>query len=415
MQQHLRMAQGVSAGVQALSDGCTSFAYTQAAWRFFRHDSVTLPVLYEPLIEAGRLGVEACNTYGLVIHDWSNLNYRKHESKADKIQMSQQYDKGYELQSSLLISDVTGQPIAPIVQNLITAQGNHSSLTSEVQPMVASHLDELSTRLGQIKALGLSKPLVHIVDREADSVLHLRQWQADGHYWLTRSRENSRMDVDGKTQTIKELASNISLIYQGDIVLQGKKCQLWVGERDAVLTRAARPKQLKGKTVMGEPLPLRVVVSRVIHHNENKEAKVIAEWYLLSNVPKTTDASTLAQWYCWRWQIESLFKLLKTAGFGLEDWQQETGQALAKRLAVACCACVLVWQIMRQESLKEMQLFLVRLSGRQMKRSAPVTAPALLAGLWAFLTMLDVLNQYDVQQLFDMANHIFPNRYPQLV
>ena len=60
-----------------------------------------------------------------------------------------------------------------------------------------------------------------------------------------------------------------------------------------------------------------------------------------------------------------------------------------------------------------MQLFLVRLSGRQMKRTAPVTAPALLAGLWAFLTTLDLLAQYDVQQLYDMANQLFPNRYRQ--
>jgi hypothetical protein len=35
--------------------------------------------------------------------------------------------------------------------------------------------------------------------------------------------------------------------------------------------------------------------------------------------------------------------------------------------------------------------FLVRLSGRQMKRYRPVTAPALLAGLHLLLTMLEVL------------------------
>jgi hypothetical protein len=48
-----------------------------------------------------------------------------------------------------------------------------------------------------------------------------------------------------------------------------------------------------------------------------------------------------------------------------------------------------------------------------MKRTAPVTAPALLVGLWAFLTTLDLLAQYDVQQLYDMANQLFPNRYRQ--
>lgn len=411
MQQHVRMTQSVSAGVQALSDGCSSFAYTQAAWRFFRHERVTLPVLYEPLVKAGLSGIDECQTYGLVIHDWSRLHYGRHTSKEDKIQMSHQWDIGYELQSSLLISDVTGQPIAPLVQNLITSEGNHSSLHEDVQPEVAAHLDELTTRLGQIKDLGFSKPLVHLIDREADSVLHLRAWQAQGHYWLTRSRENSRVEVAGRSLSVKALAAEIPLVCQGQMILQGKSRQLWVGECDALLTRKAKPKQALGKKIAGDALPLRVIVSRVM--SDEAKPKLIAEWYLLSNLPKTTDTLTLTQWYCWRWQIESLFKLLKTAGFGLENWQQETGKALAKRLAVACCACVLVWQIMRQDSLKEMQLFLVRLSGRQMKRTAPVTAPALLAGLWAFLTTLDLLAQYDVQQLYDMANQLFPNRYRQ--
>ena len=215
MQQHVRMTQSVSAGVQALSDGCSSFAYTQAAWRFFRHERVTLPVLYEPLVKAGLSGIDECQTYGLVIHDWSRLHYGRHTSKEDKIQMSHQWDIGYELQSSLLISDVTGQPIAPLVQNLITSEGNHSSLHEDVQPEVAAHLDELTTRLGQIKDLGFSKPLVHLIDREADSVLHLRAWQAQGHYWLTRSRENSRVEVAGRSLSVKALAAEIPLVCQG--------------------------------------------------------------------------------------------------------------------------------------------------------------------------------------------------------
>jgi hypothetical protein len=49
---------------------------------------------------------------------------------------------------------------------------------------------------------------------------------------------------------------------------------------------------------------------------------------LLSNVVGQP-ADTLALWYYWRWQIECFFKLLKTQGLHLEDWQQESGLAIA--------------------------------------------------------------------------------------
>ena len=50
---------------------------------------------------------------------------------------------------------------------------------------------------------------------------------------------------------------------------------------------------------------------------------MLARWLLWSNVPARVPASTLALWYYWRWQVESYFKLLKSAGQQVEHWQQE--------------------------------------------------------------------------------------------
>jgi len=44
---------------------------------------------------------------------------------------------------------------------------------------------------------------------------------------------------------------------------------------------------------------------------------------------------------------QSFFKLLKSAGHQVEHWQQETAEAIAKRLLVATMACVVVWQLAR--------------------------------------------------------------------
>jgi IS4 transposase len=38
---------------------------------------------------------------------------------------------------------------------------------------------------------------------------------------------------------------------------------------------------------------------------------IVAEWYLLSNVSADISAEQLAEWYYWRWRIESYFNRLR--------------------------------------------------------------------------------------------------------
>lgn len=116
----------------------------------------------------------------------------------------------------------------------------------------------------------------------------------------------------------------------------------------------------------------------------------------------------MARGYYWRWNIESFFKLLKSQGQQLEEWEQETGPAIARRLLVAAMACVLVWQLAQDSSppAEELKQVLVRLSGRQMKRGRPYTTPALLAGLWPLLAMLALLEHHDLDQIRHLATQL---------
>jgi hypothetical protein len=144
-------------------------------------------------------------------------------------------------------------------------------------------------------------------------------------------------------------------------------------------------------------ITLRLVVSRVC----DATGQTLAVWYLLTNLPAAVDTATVALWYYWRWRIESLFKLLKSAGQQVEQWKQPDGEAIAKRLGVAAMACALVWRLERQPSAEAATLrqLLVRLSGRQMKWGREATSPALLAGLWVLLAMLAVLEEHSVAEL----------------
>jgi len=409
IKEHLQVAQSVAAGLNALPGSAQSFASTQAAWRFYSNQSVSLQTLAQPLWQQARQEVATqCDSYGLIMHDWSHLNYNQHTRKLDRVQLGHSHDHGYELQSALVVSDRNGAPLAPVWQNLVGAHGVYSTGAPE-RLKATWRLDELEGRMKQLEELRLGRPLVHIIDREADSVGHMRAW-AEGIF-LVRAKGGQRVQCDGRNQLLT--AISIGLRHQGalkycrEVEFHGRPARQYIAEAQVVLTRAARPQRRgqKRKVVPGPALPLRLIVSEV----RDPQGRVLVVWMLLSNAGPEVSAATLALWYYWRWRIESFFKLLKGAGHCIEHWQQTNALALAKRLLVVSAACVLVWQLQRDPApaAVELRAVLVRLSGRQMKWGHSSSAPALLEGLWVLLAMLDLLEHYDLTKLRDLAQKLF--------
>lgn len=249
--------------------------------------------------------------------------------------------------------------------------------------------------------------MLHVIDREADSVDYLRQWNAAGHKFLVRGDDRRVKWEEQRSQLLSAISDVLKKREQfheaGEAIYKGNAAQLWVAETEVVLDRPAM-KNVKGKRFQraGKALPLRLIVAQV----RSKTGLVLAQWLLLSNAPpEWATAEQLARCYYWRWQIESFYKLLKSHGQQLEQWQQETGPAIARRMLVAAMACVVVWQLLADDSrpAEELKDVLVRLSGRQMKRDRPHTAPALLAGLWILLSMINLLEHVSLDHLKDLA------------
>lgn len=399
--EHMNSSEGISAGLKALPDKISSFASTQAAWRFYANDKTSLQILQEPLTAAAHEGIALhCDHYALCIHDWSRLSY-KHINKPDTYKVTHATDVGYDLQTSLLISDQAGQPLAPVAQRLVSADGSYATYEANSDPVVPvkAHLDEVTDCIGHLEQQGFAKPLVHLIDREGDSILHIRHWEATGSRWLIRVNDNPTVEYEGQRMACKRVADHLEFKESREVIYHGKPAQQWVAEADIRVTRNAKPSQKKTKKpeVPGKAVQARLVVTRVF----SDEGELLAEWLLLSNVESSVNSATLALWYYWRWRIESFFKLVKSAGHELESWQQESALAIAKRLLVASMACVTVWAIAADESQEghELKLFLVKLSGRQMRHNKPFTHPALLAGLWVFLSMLEIMDAYSPEEL----------------
>ena len=333
----------LSAGAKAIPSKTSSFASTQATWRFYDNDEVSLFALQSPLLAAAQYGVDQhCQRYALSIHDWSRLAF-KHKNKSDTYQMSHDTDIGYDLQSSLLINDEDGTPIAPAAMRLVSANGSYATYYPDDHSVpVKSHLDELCDAVESIEQQSFSKPLVHIVDRESDSALHMRHLAKNGRQFIFRVKAGNSLTFQGMSMKASAIGDQLTFSPSRIISYQGKQHRQEVAETIVTLTRPST----SNSTVMdiiNNPVQLRLTVARVLSLDGTQ---VEAQWYLLSNLlDSEVDAATIALWYYWRWQIESFFKLLKSAGHHLESWQQESDLAIFKRLLVTSMACVTVWQI----------------------------------------------------------------------
>jgi hypothetical protein len=260
------------------------------------------------------------------------------------------------------------------------------------------------------------RPLAHIVDREADSVGHYRDWQAAGHFFVVRAKADRRVIWQGQSLTLKELQSRLAGDFRDPLsgpplvaMTKHGLARVQVLETSVLLDRPARTwvGNVK-KDIPGPPLTLRLVMTRLI----DDLGVVRAEWLLFTNVTDY-DATTIARWYTWRWRIESYHKLLKTAGMNAEEWQQESGPAFAKRLVIASMACLTVWHLQQDTSdeADKLKQILIRLSGRQMKHRVKHTAPALLAGLEKLLAVIDLLETYDLQEVLTLARSRLPRLF----
>ena len=397
VESHAQASQALASGIHALPDARSVFAATQAAHRFLNNPRVTLRARARPLIEAARIEVAAaCDDWARVIHDWSQLMYPGHHAKQDRIKLSSWGGPdGYELHTALVVSDRDGSPLAPVAMSLRAADGVHCSRSSKVRPAL-SPLDELEPTMGFAQQQSLGRPLVHIVDAEADSVAHFRQWSQNGRFYLVRADDRLVEWEEGerKCSAIRAMLHERSAFRNvRRVEYHGSPAEQYVAEVRVRLLRAGkrnRPGVRDRQNIPGSPLPLRLVFAEV----RSGTGQVLATWRLLTNLPGEIDDATVALWYYWRWSIEKYFKLLKSAGMNVETWQQESAHAVAARLLVASMACVTVWRLARSSHPKaeDARLFLVRLSGRQMKRSQPWTMPAMLAGMWNFLAMIDVLD-----------------------
>jgi hypothetical protein len=417
--EHTHSVNAALTGLSALPSTAKSFASVLAMSRFLGNEKTTLPALIEPAQDAVREAIAVSTApVTLLVHDWCMFSFHTHKSKRDLYQRSHDKDLGFELGTALAVDAVTGRPLGPMEFRLRTGKGMLSTRPQGAK-LPPGHIDEVLDSMRESRRWNLARPLVHVIDREADSVGHYRAWHRDGHQFVVRADVTRWVRWQGRSVKLKEVQTALHLDFRDVtderghprvVATQKGSGRIQVVETDVVLDRPAKTrvgdKQVK---VPGPPLPLRLVLSRVV----DEVGVVRAEWLLFTNVSAEFDAKAVAAWYYFRWQIESYHKLLKSAGMNAEEWEQESAEAFAKRLVIASMSCLTVWHLRQDESedARKLKTILIRLSGRQMKWGVRDTAPALLAGLEKLLAVADILTTYNLTEILDLARRVLPTLF----
>jgi hypothetical protein len=258
----MRSAPELAAGVASLPATSQAFAATQATWRFLNNERISMPDLVEPLREVGRSRVrESKSRFALLVHDWCKVSFTY--GKRDLTQLTHATDIGYELTTALMVSADNGSPLAPMEMHLKTADGVIS--TRDTTPKDLPHLDQILPTMEASRRWELEKPLLHVIDREADSVDCFRKWDAEGFKFLVRA-DDRRVKWSGKSVLLSEIRSSLAQRkafrkVTDEASYRGKPAELWVAETQVILNRPAK-KNVKGKRfqVAGQPLSLRYVV-----------------------------------------------------------------------------------------------------------------------------------------------------------
>jgi hypothetical protein len=426
--EHSHAVNAVVTGLSALPGTARPFAAARAMTRFLNHDDIPFSAVIEPAQDAVRSALaERPGRFVLLVHDWCMFNFNTHESKRDRYVRSHEDDLGYELGTALAVDADDGRPLGPMEFRLRTASGMLTTRAGGAA-LPPGHVDEIEDVMAAAARWGPGRAAVHVIDREADSVGHYRRWDAAGHRFVVRADHERVVRHGGRECKLGEVVAGLAGSFTDVVDAEGRPevvtiragtGRVQVAEAAVVLHRPARHHtgektaggNKKQVEVPGPPLPLRLVVTRVV----DGSGAVLAEWWLLTNVAgEGADAATIGRWYARRWSIESYHKLLKSAGMNAEAWQQETGAAFLRRLCVASMACLTVWHLQRDESeaAAKLRAVLVRLSGRQMKHGVESTAPALLAGLERLLAIDDLMQVEDLEEVLALARRTLPRLFP---
>lgn len=356
-------AQELATAAGALAGAGIGFDRSRQLWRGAADDEIgQKAVLQDLMVHAQGEIAAACDTHVLALSGQVGIR-------------SAEGGDAYECQSSLLLSDRSGLPLAAPNQWLSTA-ATHGMPTARRKPGMR--------QVQWLRQQDFDKPLVHVMTKLPGADF-MAQWQAQGQKWLARAAGSTAVfDVrSGAATTLARLELDFTearpMNFRGKLAMQ---C-------DAHAHVTLRAGAAAGAEP-GEVPPLRCVVTRVL---DARSQKIVAQSYSLSNVGMEVTARQLAQWLAWAGEADPCFRLMRQ-GLQLVGGLGELGDPnMMKRLLIAGQVTTTVWRLLhaKGEWADRTRALLNQLTGRPVRSSRPLTGNALFVGVSKLFLLLEAL------------------------
>jgi hypothetical protein len=327
----------------SINQACDDWADTKATYRLFANKKTTLEQILAPHQQRTkeRMSGHECI---LAIQDSSYLDYSHHPSKEGMgpIGTSQQTLNGLVMHSVLAVTP-QGLPLGLLHQSIWARDETPKQMNSTERHKVPISEKESNKWLAALSETVKWQPegtrLVTVGDSEADIFElfnHAQQLESD---LLIRAAQNRAV-----------CAPEVGLLWEvvekqpvaGHLKVQVSKRKEQPAREATVAVRYSSltlrpPQHLRSQM---KPLSLYAVLVQEIDPPADVEPLC---WLLLTTVPISSfdDAVERIQWYCLRWQIEILHKILKS-GCRIEHAQLASQKRLMPLIALFS---IIAWRI----------------------------------------------------------------------
>jgi hypothetical protein len=196
--------------------------------------------------------------------------------------------------------------------------------------------------------LAAAKSITVISDRESDIYEHFAQRRSNTHL-IVRACQNRQIETDGDADSL--LFPFIDGLPEADRIRVKIPAAPGRKERIAELAIRFSPVTLRKPRHGASPdLPNTIDLTLVdVREVSTPQDGKPLHWRLLTTHTVTTSAEArrIVDLYRMRWSIEEFFRLLKTAGFDIEDADIGDPQAMIKFVTAAAIAAVTVMQLVK--------------------------------------------------------------------
>jgi hypothetical protein len=302
----------------------------EAAYRFFDNDKVTFDKVLEPHIARTRRRV-AEQKVALLVQDTTEVELTRPEQEVAGVGELDGSRRGFLLHEMQAFTP-DGTPLGAVWAEVLNRSDGVSHATAAAKGYKNKHtpIEEKETlrwltglrQARQPAEQGPGVQCVCVADSEAD----IYEWFAEPRgpaHWLVRACQDRALEEADAGRRLRAQVLTAPVLYQVELLIRGRQAKTAVEERGRRQNRDARQATVEvraARVTLRPPwrfdreLPA-VTVNVVLVRELNPPAGgPPVEWILVTTLPIATPEQVrlVVAYYCVRWNIEILFRTLKS-------------------------------------------------------------------------------------------------------